>query len=208
MPELRETADRSGRLRARREATRAGILQGARACFARLGYANTTVEDILQASQVSRATFYFYFESKQALLISLVEELEPGLLNLCGRIAPLPAASPEGVRRWLDELLDFLSRHQEVLNIWGTAVSDPLFARWLLTFAERLASRLGIASPSNLQAEGTAARRGAVASSLFFAQLGHFCSLAVPDNGLVGRAELVDVMSEMMFAVLPMLDEG
>ena len=37
------------------------------------GYEQMTTQDILEALQISRGAFYHYFESKQALLLALVE---------------------------------------------------------------------------------------------------------------------------------------
>ena len=39
------------------------------------GYEQMTTQDILEALQISRGAFYHYFESKQALLMALVERL-------------------------------------------------------------------------------------------------------------------------------------
>src|SRR5215467_1214733 len=39
------------------------------------GYEQMTTQDILEALQISRGAFYHYFESKQALLMALVERI-------------------------------------------------------------------------------------------------------------------------------------
>ncbi|HEY7420052.1 MAG TPA: TetR/AcrR family transcriptional regulator, partial [Ktedonobacteraceae bacterium] len=39
------------------------------------GYEQMTTQDILEALQISRGAFYHYFESKQALLLALVERI-------------------------------------------------------------------------------------------------------------------------------------
>ncbi|MGE2736043.1 TetR/AcrR family transcriptional regulator [Mycolicibacterium vaccae] len=61
----------SGGLRERKKAqTRLAIRQAAFALFEKQGYANTTVEQIAEAADVSPRTFYRYFGNKEALLIS------------------------------------------------------------------------------------------------------------------------------------------
>lgn len=49
----------------RQRSARERVLEGAREAFGRLGYEATRVEDILEASGVSRPTFYRMFASKQ-----------------------------------------------------------------------------------------------------------------------------------------------
>lgn len=52
---------------------RNAILDVAQRYIATKGYEQMTTQDILEALQISRGAFYHYFESKQALLMALVE---------------------------------------------------------------------------------------------------------------------------------------
>src|SRR6202171_4161737 len=51
------------------------ILDVAMRYIATKGYEQMTTQDILEALQISRGAFYHYFESKQALLMGLVERI-------------------------------------------------------------------------------------------------------------------------------------
>jgi AcrR family transcriptional regulator len=51
---------------------RAEIIDAALACFMRKGYTNTTMDDIVVESGLSKGTLYWYFESKDDLLESAV----------------------------------------------------------------------------------------------------------------------------------------
>jgi AcrR family transcriptional regulator len=51
------------------------ILDVAERLIANKGYEQMTTQDILQDLQISRGAFYHYFESKQALLMALVERI-------------------------------------------------------------------------------------------------------------------------------------
>jgi AcrR family transcriptional regulator len=46
--------------------------------FAAKGYHATTVEDVIQATDISRATFYAYFKSKEDLFTAIVDQLLEG----------------------------------------------------------------------------------------------------------------------------------
>jgi len=51
------------------------IYQAAITCFNRKGYYQTTMDDIVTESGLSKGTLYWYFDSKKALFIGLMEEL-------------------------------------------------------------------------------------------------------------------------------------
>lgn len=51
------------------------ILQAAEELFKSQGYANTTIEAIIQQAGVAKGTFYYYFKSKGDILNALVQEL-------------------------------------------------------------------------------------------------------------------------------------
>lgn len=53
--------------------TQAHILLGAAEAFGAKGYADTTVEDVLEAAGVSRRTFYKLFRNKDELFVQLFE---------------------------------------------------------------------------------------------------------------------------------------
>jgi AcrR family transcriptional regulator len=53
--------------------TRAQILQAALACFADKGYHQTSMDDIVAKSGLSKGALYWHFKSKQELFLSLIE---------------------------------------------------------------------------------------------------------------------------------------
>ena len=53
--------------------TRAQILQAALACFADKGYHQTSMDDIVTKSGLSKGALYWHFKSKQELFVSLIE---------------------------------------------------------------------------------------------------------------------------------------
>src|SRR5437764_13066544 len=52
--------------------TREAVLSSAVKAFARRGYAGTSVQDILQATGLSKPTVYYYFESKAGLFRAIL----------------------------------------------------------------------------------------------------------------------------------------
>lgn len=64
---------------ARKIRTRARLLEVAGDTFARLGYSATTHADLAAAAAIGRTTFYEYFDSKEDLLVHLVDVAIPQL---------------------------------------------------------------------------------------------------------------------------------
>lgn len=79
---MAEPAPAENRLRSR--LTEAGLV-----AFARYGYAKTTVDDVIRLAGTSRATFYRYFENKQALFRELSGACFRELRALADRLAAL-----------------------------------------------------------------------------------------------------------------------
>jgi AcrR family transcriptional regulator len=61
--------------------TRAALITAAKDAFSELGYARTTVADITDRADVSRATFYVYFASKGDVFLVLTEQLRDEFLE-------------------------------------------------------------------------------------------------------------------------------
>ena len=61
--------------------TRAALIAAAKLTFSQLGYARTTVADITERAEVSRATFYVYFASKDDVFRVLTGQLRDAFLE-------------------------------------------------------------------------------------------------------------------------------
>lgn len=68
-----DTAPDGPRRAARSGARRAEILRRATECFDRLGYANTTLDDIARAVGIKREGIYYYFRNRAQILLEIIE---------------------------------------------------------------------------------------------------------------------------------------
>ena len=66
----------------KREARRQEILQAALVAFAQKGYDKTTMDDVVQASGLSKGTLYWHFKNKQALFAALVAMMTEQMVAL------------------------------------------------------------------------------------------------------------------------------
>jgi AcrR family transcriptional regulator len=80
-----------GRREQKREATRRRLAQAAQRLFAAQGFDRTTVDEIAAAAEVSRRTFFHYFESKEDVVLARHEDFEHALLDA---IRTAPADEP------------------------------------------------------------------------------------------------------------------
>ncbi len=114
--------------------TQDAIVEAAVEVFSRQGVDRTSVEDLLTAANVSRRTFYKYFDSKEAVLAALYEAMTTSLVELVEG-AP-EATSLEHVMLGIDAYLDFHLANQRLLQILveeAMRSESPLHARraWL-----------------------------------------------------------------------------
>ena len=79
----------------KKEETRRALREGAARLFAERGFAGTTIEDVAARANVSRRTFFRYFDSKEALLLPDLDDLfdlvEAALARQPAAVEPLAA---------------------------------------------------------------------------------------------------------------------
>src|ERR1700720_1769105 len=86
--------------------TRRALLDAAGKLIAERGYRGTTVNDIVAASGLSKGTFYWYFKSKEDLLLAvLAERIDRPLFELIARLKSAAAdedMAPEASEMFLE----------------------------------------------------------------------------------------------------------
>ena len=140
---MHSEAREPGRRERRKEETRRQIFQAAMKLFEKKGIIATTVEEITQAADVGKGTFFNYFPSKEAIFSALAER-QLGILDR----AVEKAASADSVRPILIEMAKELSagpgRSQVMLrSLLGLVLNNKmlfeLFSTVLAKGRERVA---------------------------------------------------------------------
>lgn len=120
LAEPRERADR----------TRAALLEAARECFARKGYAATRVAEITMLAEVAQGTFYVYFPGKRDLLAHLLNEIREDLTRRVARANEGVEDRLERERRNLLVFLGSMERRADIYRIVREAeFSEPPIGR-------------------------------------------------------------------------------
>lgn len=132
MPESRS---RAAQAKAER---REQILAAARDVFAKRGYHQATIDDIVAQAGVARGTFYLYFVDKRAVFSELIDSFATRITQAIHRIAiddpsrPVADQVQENIRSILRTCL--AERAMTKILFTDVAGADPAFDLKLLTF--------------------------------------------------------------------------
>ncbi len=139
--------------------TRTELLRSAAEVFAANGYARTTTAAITEVANVSRASFYLYFTSKQDIFLSVAAQVRDDVLAV-HEVPGIDEDDPVALGRASSAAsLDVYSRDLDLMTvIEHQAISDPTIAviwaemqerprRRMVRYVERLTAA-GIAHPA------------------------------------------------------------
>jgi len=97
--------------------TRERILEVALELFTRQGYDKTSLRDIAERLQITKAALYYYFERKEDILLELHLRFHAKGTNLLDELEAAPDG-PARVALWprlADEMIDFMAEHRELV---------------------------------------------------------------------------------------------
>ena len=93
-------------------------MRSALALFAKNGIHDTTVEDITEAADVGKGTFYEHFPSKTAIIQHLLHGGFEALLRQCRSEVGLAETTRDGVKRLLRAQLHFFDERGDLLSLF------------------------------------------------------------------------------------------
>jgi AcrR family transcriptional regulator len=130
------STDSPGLRERKRRETRGRIGEVGLALFAAKGYEATTLDDIAVAAGISRRTFFYYFKSKDDILVALqcegfIEALRHAFDDRASADSPLDA-----MRQVLPELVSSFETEQTLLIAEIMESSESLKVRKLAIFVE------------------------------------------------------------------------
>ncbi len=124
-------SDSNGRRARRRQETHTRIFESAMRLFAERGFANTPVEDITEAADVAKGTFFNYFPSKEAILEALAER-QLGVVKAAEERARTAASVRPVLLEMIHSLAERPSRSQLLLrSLMGVALTHNSLSNFL-----------------------------------------------------------------------------
>lgn len=138
--------------------TRQRLLDIALRLFADNGVHATLVDDIAREADVSRATFYQYFDSRDQVVVELLEACGAELMRVVRRLGPLSAtaAGYDNVHWWLGEWAYVYDKYATIFVEWAHIDGPqtplrPMIVRFVENYTSQLADRLADARFGGLE---------------------------------------------------------
>src|SRR5688572_19308517 len=94
--------------------TKARILATARELFARRGVQQTSLRDIAEQLGITKPALYYHFDSREALVASIVQPLLDDMEAFMAEREARPRPAP---RTLLADYFDMMLRHRELLTM-------------------------------------------------------------------------------------------
>jgi TetR/AcrR family transcriptional regulator, ethionamide resistance regulator len=160
-----------------------------------------SVDDLARGAGISRPTFYFYFASKDAVLLTLLDrvvaEADAVSREAFGRPAPGPR---EGWRRAITAYYDTFRAHRALTLAWAEARSTnpeirELWARVFDNWAHRCAAAVEAERARGAAPPGPPARDLAVVLNSLNERV--LYATFSGDGPAVAEADVVDVLTEV-----------
>ncbi|MBK7584246.1 MAG: TetR/AcrR family transcriptional regulator [Myxococcales bacterium] len=134
------------RVAASKAERRSHILAAARDVFAKRGYHQATIDDIVAETGVARGTFYLYFEDKRSVFSDLMDRFFTSLTMAINRIDVAPGAAPvaEQARANVRGIIGMCLADRAMTKILLSDAQgvDPAFDRKLSTFYDAVVQLL------------------------------------------------------------------
>ena len=124
------------------------ILMAARACFAKQGFAGTSMKDIQLAADCSRGNLYHHFKAKEEIVQIITAQ---NLGRFCDRIETILKESDErdlGLLEIIQELASFAEEITKgpgkgiAFHVWSLSMVEPEVRKTMLIYFERIRSGL------------------------------------------------------------------
>lgn len=106
-------------LRARYERRRQEVVDAAAKVFAQRGYHATSIEDLIEATGLTRGGLYHYTRSKRDLLLAVVDELMEPLLQRAKEILEMPQTPETHLRQLVQAWLEHVASHRWHMIVFG-----------------------------------------------------------------------------------------
>ena len=124
------------------------ILMAARACFAKQGFAGTSMKDIQLAADCSRGNLYHHFKAKEEIVQIITEQ---NLGRFSDRIETILKESDERDLSLLEIIQELASFAEEItkgpgkgiaFHVWSLSMVEPEVRKTMLIYFERIRSGL------------------------------------------------------------------
>lgn len=142
----------------RGEQTRQKLLAAAEHEFGEKGFHAASISSITQRAGVAQGTFYIYYASKEAILKSLVEEMNRKLRHFLTEATEGSGNRLQVEKRGIEHFLEFARAHKNLYRVVMQCqfIDEATYKRYYETLSEVYAARLQQAQDAGEIAPGDA----------------------------------------------------
>jgi AcrR family transcriptional regulator len=161
-----------------KQKSRESILQAARAVLAEKSYSAMAIEDVLARSNVSRGTFYKYFDSKFAIGRALHREFAPQLTAVYDVLLAYDDPTETELANWVRQVVELYRENRDLIVTFAHMLAtEPAFHPIMIDIIRETELCWAKRIPAfRLPASGTPeAMRAHIESRLLLRQLNDFC---------------------------------
>ncbi|MBL6078438.1 TetR family transcriptional regulator [Belnapia sp. T18] len=169
------------------EQTRRAILDAAIAEFAEMGFAAARVDDIAARTSTTKRMIYYYFQSKERLFATVIEEMYGGMRDAERELATDILPPVEAMRRLVEVTFDHHAAHPEFVRL--VSVENILEARNVAaspTIRRRSAAVIGTLGAVLARGEREGAFRSGVDPFDLHMLISSFCFYRVSNSHTLG----------------------
>lgn len=105
------------RTKRNRELHKRNVLETAAQLFMERGYAGTSMADVAAALQIGRTSLYYYFESKEQILSSLVEEVTVSINATATSLTSMSGTPDQLLRELVRRHVEFIAQNGIIFRV-------------------------------------------------------------------------------------------
>ena len=105
-----------------KETIREKLMEAGRTCFLRYGLKKTTIEDLVKPAGIAKASFYLFFDTKEALYLEIFLQEIPEMME---RIMDASFHSTEDTREALILMMKAIAHEMETNELSRVILDDP-----------------------------------------------------------------------------------
>jgi len=115
-----------GRRERKREQTKQGLINAAVELFIANGYDETTIDDIVSAADVAKVTFYYYFKSKEEIILEIKENCIQEVLSRTETLLGEKISAVDILHALISDIGHWTEKNWQLLNAFATQRFGPM----------------------------------------------------------------------------------
>jgi AcrR family transcriptional regulator len=164
-----------GRRERKREQTKQNLIKAAMDLFVAKGYTETTIDDIVAAADVAKVTFYYYFKSKEEIVLEFKKNATDDAFKRAKKMLADGDSAPDVLNSLMMDICKWTEQNWQLLEVFATQRFSPLMKGEHCQEHDK-------ANPFALLVEqiiSTGQKDGAFRSDIDTADAAHFVVLAI-----------------------------